>query len=85
MIGSPGAEQYAGCMLTAFADREHLERDRAGDVIVRQLLPTDGNRFGGACAWDPRAAGGVVMSQLFFDGAVPSFRLFATGVTIPVP
>jgi hypothetical protein len=84
--GVPGAGGYAGCVLIAFSDRlsGRLERDRDGHVIVRRLLPTDGGRFGGACAWDPRAdATGVVISQLFFEASTPSFRIFATGARAP--
>lgn len=87
VTGFPGAEQYSGCVLIAFSDRHSgsLERNRAGNVFVRQLLPTDANRFGGACAWDPHAASGILMSQLSFDGASPSFRICATRATIPPP
>jgi hypothetical protein len=82
---SSAGGQYAGCVVIAFSNRRtgEIERDRVGHVVARGFLPTQDGRFGGACAWNAGAAGGIAMSQLFFDGALPSFRLFDTGARQP--
>lgn len=80
LLGSTGL--YAGCAsVPVDLDAGTVARDGA-DPAWDEIIPTQSNRFGGACTWAPGAsANGVLAIQLDLDGNPPDpFRIYATHV-----